>query len=657
MARLHPPYPLLDFSGGLNNKDDADLIADNQLADVQNAVLGVGFISKRDGYAKHTPTQLTQSGNPVSIGTLHDFIRSDGNRDMLALANQRLYTVSNTGVMIAQTFFRNTPVDAGDTLWVPSANVTVSLDSTEKISAITSLKIDVGSPVVAGATLAYRNITSTITLSTNEVITFWIRSSVTLAANTLQFLVDDSTSVSTPIATLNIPALTANTWVQVSLPFTTTGQTLGSIGIKQVTDVGAFIINIDEVRLQGESTITSNKADMITYKDRSLTDAVIIADGGRLKQFKTTRFETVPSYNPTQTEQTNQGLNDLDNLNKVVAIAIKKERIFMAGHPTVKNRLSFSHYDAKLGYGTYDYFPAPYFFDIGDEYDEIVDLKVFRNQLVVFCKYSIWALTGDGTSIVDYTLNKVNVPSGVISTSSIQVVGDNIFYLSNDHVYGLLSTDQNYIAAQIVSYNVEKSLQSQSLTNKAQAVATYQDNKYILSFPDGTALVFDNLFKSWTRWTNVRANSFVERDDILYFSSVNGYIFKFVPNTYNDDGVAVNFFMKTKNLDFRYPVQVKKLKRMWTIAKQYEAETSTFTLNLIADYIRLSDVDVPTDESGVFDEGDFDEVLFDFVDVVNKTHKFRTKARRLQVEISNNILSQPVTIKALVFQFKLKKPK
>lgn len=45
-----------DFSLGLNDKDAPNLIPDNALVDVENAVLGRGLVSKRHGYQEHALT-------------------------------------------------------------------------------------------------------------------------------------------------------------------------------------------------------------------------------------------------------------------------------------------------------------------------------------------------------------------------------------------------------------------------------------------------------------------------------------------------------------------------------------------------------------------------------------------------------------------------
>jgi hypothetical protein len=57
---------LRDFSLGINQKDGPTLIADQELVDSENAILGKGFVQKRNGYEVYAnaPIQstLTWSG-------------------------------------------------------------------------------------------------------------------------------------------------------------------------------------------------------------------------------------------------------------------------------------------------------------------------------------------------------------------------------------------------------------------------------------------------------------------------------------------------------------------------------------------------------------------------------------------------------------------
>lgn len=44
------PVDMKDFSSGMNNRDNANLIPDNALVDAQNVILGRGYVAKRNGY-------------------------------------------------------------------------------------------------------------------------------------------------------------------------------------------------------------------------------------------------------------------------------------------------------------------------------------------------------------------------------------------------------------------------------------------------------------------------------------------------------------------------------------------------------------------------------------------------------------------------------
>lgn len=657
MARLLPPYPLRDFSAGLNNKDEPYLISDQSLADVQNAIIGRGIISKRHGFVKYTPVALA---NPITA--LYDFFRNNGTKEFLATSGTSLYKDAAGTLSPIPAYKYVTLEDCEDT-WneITNANVTVAVDNTDKKYGTNSVKLTVAAASVANEILAAEAIPAT-NISGGSAIRLWIKCSVATAAGDLQLLLDDTALCASPVHALTIPALVANTWTQVEIAYNgaIAGSTaIISVGLKQVTDIGACTIWIDDVEYKTTTTINAADLRLMTYKDRSINDVVLIADQGKLKAYNGTDVRQIKPYYPSTNEQTNPGLNDMANLTNFRALAIKKDRIFAAAHPTVKNRVSFCYRDPAIGYATFDYWPAPFFIDVAaDENDEIVELKVFRDALVIFCKRtSPWVLYGDGTTMADYQLHKINTPSGCVSAKSVQIVGNNIFYLSDDHVYSLFATDQNYVSAEIVSQNVEKTLKSISLADKEKAVGTFFDNKYYLSFPDGTCLIFDTLLKSWTKWTNIKANSFLDRDGVLYFATATGLIQKFDSAVFNDDGAAISFLMRTKNLDFGFPVQIKKLKRMWTIAKQFDAQSSTYNLKLIADYLEVSNNDISTDISGVWDEGDWDDVDWDFKDVVKTVHKIKIKAEYLQVEITNSVLDQPLSIYEIIFRFKLKKPK
>jgi hypothetical protein len=377
-----------------------------------------------------------------------------------------------------------------------------------------------------------------------------------------------------------------------------------------------------------------------------------------LKVYNGTDVKDVVPHVPAGDEPTDPGANDLISLTNFRAIAIKKDRIFAAAHPTVKNRVSFCYHDPFIGYAVYDYWPATHFIDIApDENDEIVDLEVFRDALLIFCKRSVWLLTGDGINLTDYQLTRVNVPTGCVSPQSVQMVGNEVFYMSEDHVYSLYSTDQNYISSKVVSESIEETINRYSYSDRQKAVGHTFENKYYLSFPDGSCLVFDVLLGSWVRWTNVKANSFLIKEGELYFSTDSGHIQRFQKTIYHDDGNAIDFYIKTKILDFKYPVNKKKFKRLWLIVKQYDGFISSYAIQSFIDFFQTIDtgiIETSINEGGVWDETDWDNTEWDFAELLQMELKLGKKGKNVQFMISNNNLNEPLTVFGLTVEFKLK---
>lgn len=138
---------------------------------------------------------------------------------------------------------------------------TPSRDTSVFQEGTASVKLTVG----AGAgieLLAYHDITP-VNLHVYDSIGFWIRSSVALSVGDLQFLLDDTSGCVSPLETINIPAISANTWTWVNLAFVTPSAltAVASIGIKQAVDKGAMVINIDQI-------VVGDWADQISVGDK-----------------------------------------------------------------------------------------------------------------------------------------------------------------------------------------------------------------------------------------------------------------------------------------------------------------------------------------------------------------------------------------------------
>lgn len=414
----------------------------------------------------------------------------------------------------------------------------------------------------------------------------------------------------------------------------------------------------DLVSVTMTNSLSSADIKMITYNDRLMNDVVLIADGGKLKTYDGTQVKEVAPHPPTtgtDGEATDPGQNDLVNLSSVRDIAIKNERIYILGHPTNHNRVSFCHIDPYLGFGVYDYFPATHYFDLAvNDNDEMLALELFRSSIISFGKRSIWAITGDGRTADDYNIIQINVPTGCIAPKSIAKVGNAIFYMSDTHIYALNSTDRDYISADIVSENIENTLNQISLEDKSKAVGIFYENRYYLSFPDGTTVVFDNLIGAWTTFTNIPAKSYLNRAGELYFAGSK--LYKFDKAVFNDDGAPIIARVVFKNMDFGFPVQDKKFKRMWVVAQQYVEPSSDYSIRAIIDYVEVKIDDISTDQSLVWGEGEWGKTYWGFKPIVRNELLIGKQGTDFQLIIINDTVDQPFTFYSVSYEFSVKRP-
>ncbi len=110
--------------------------------------------------------------------------------------------------------------------------------------------VKLGINILAGAGVMATVDHAAIDLTTYNYIRMWVRSSIAINAGDLHFLLDEHAQCVSPEKTLDIGALAAGAWTQVSLPMGDTSalDAVISYGINMTIDKGAFILNIDQVR-------------------------------------------------------------------------------------------------------------------------------------------------------------------------------------------------------------------------------------------------------------------------------------------------------------------------------------------------------------------------------------------------------------------------
>jgi len=193
-----------------------------------------------------TDTALTLYSNIVlqGIGQASIIDHPSGNYPIDACGSISVNTTTVSGVQIEDC------EDAWDEF--VDGDVTESADAGDKEEGSASAKFEVAAGCGAGDIIATETISST-DISKHAEIKLHIKSSVALDAGDLAILLDNTAQCASPKETLNVPAVSADTWTEVTISLAHPNQDAAiiSVGVQMVVDKGAFDLRIDDVRAVG----------------------------------------------------------------------------------------------------------------------------------------------------------------------------------------------------------------------------------------------------------------------------------------------------------------------------------------------------------------------------------------------------------------------
>ena len=203
----------------------------------------------------------------------------------------------------------------------------------------------------------------------------------------------------------------------------------------------------------------------------------------------------------------------------------------------------------------------------GDD-DKITGLGIFSDILIVFKEKSIYqvSLTVDSTGKMTPSVQPITKAAGCVSHRTIVAVENDLFFLSREGIR-FLGNQANYfnsIRTSILSRNIDPIIKAMKPNSFDKSTAVFFENEYIVNIPDASGnvnvtLTFHNEFKSWSKWTNINADSMIKYIDSnnnqrLVFNTETGtQMYEFTPGIYNDDGVAINSYLLSKVFDFKNP--------------------------------------------------------------------------------------------------------
>ena len=160
------------------------------------------------------------------------------------------------------------------------SDFTQSLDTEHKKSGSSALKLVIASGAAAGDFIT--DSISSLDLSKFDYLEFWIKSTVATSASNLKILLDDSTSCASPLETLSVPALTADTWkfCRVSLANPETDTAIISVGFEYDSDLGACTVWLDDIKaVRNDSAIWASLSRRAWGVDKEAADLVLTMDG------------------------------------------------------------------------------------------------------------------------------------------------------------------------------------------------------------------------------------------------------------------------------------------------------------------------------------------------------------------------------------------
>ena len=159
-----------------------------------------------------------------------------------------------SGLSMIQKIYYRSKVDYAKLLSCNTA-MDENVDSDFTITADTKMKKQGTASnriVIADGASAGDIVTDSITskdISEYDYIEFWIRSSVATSAGNLKILLDNTANCASPLETLSVPALSADTWTfcRVALSNPESDTAIISVGLEYDSDLGACTVWIDDI--------------------------------------------------------------------------------------------------------------------------------------------------------------------------------------------------------------------------------------------------------------------------------------------------------------------------------------------------------------------------------------------------------------------------
>lgn len=347
--------------------------------------------------------------------------------------------------------------------------------------------------------------------------------------------------------------------------------------------------------------------------------------------------------------------------------------MWLYGNEEYKNRIWKTGLTDKM---EANYFPATgyrSFSAIGYGDEAITGACTQYDKLIIFKEKSIhftYAETqSDGS--VGFPIKLLNSQVGCDVPGSIQLVNNNpTFCNTSSGVFIIVSTqiegEKNVInvSQNINGISERPGLLQEDLTSLKNATSIDFGQKYYLCVGE-KCYVWDydisfSINKSdkltWFLYTNIKASEFFTlNNDICYTHKERGNIVKFI-NALNDFGQPIKSVWRSKLIDFSRPDYLKNVKALWITTRTNSVMTIKYynEKNELVDSAQLETKDVASFSWDTFNWNKFTWKVYRFPPTIKRKIKMK-KIVYFQLELSNNVINENLSIISLTLEYELTK--
>lgn len=333
------------------------------------------------------------------------------------------------------------------------------------------------------------------------------------------------------------------------------------------------------------NALTSANIDAAQFKDENGQEVLVIADGGKLKEFNGTAvLEITPAPNDADPLPAND-MTNIQTAKPPIGVLVHNTRVVIWG----ANSDTIHH--SKIGY--YDYFTQVDYQRFVRENDYIMTCVSYAGALLVLMRRHIGVLFGQ--DIDNWSQDFLDTTDGCVNGKSVQTVTypdgrQEVFYQSDNGVHAIYTIDTLALdssarySTKKVSQDIDFDALGVTKTEWASATAHFYKGMYWLVYKKGSewnGLVFNTDDAQWYPISGVPVNAFYHDEDYYYFAGDDGHLKVF------DDDVEMDYtdYARTTGTDVTWERYSKLLSpkvtgydHFWDIlmveARQFEKKST-----------------------------------------------------------------------------------